>query len=474
MPKISIVTSTYNRPEKLKAAIQSVIDQSYEDWELLVVADGPQPEAKAVVTAFKNPKVLFQELPEHFGNDTKPKNFGILCSTGEYVAFLDDDNTFRPDHLAVLINAIEKEPELDGVYGDRWTFVDGKDGKLGTHGDWNPTQLFGQNYIDISDVLVKKSCLMDMGGFDERYKKFIDWNLWLRMAKARKKMKRIPLIITDYYIDDTSKSRRHEDSKGEHIPAWHPFSCETRLDYLGKRVQPKIAIFSLTYDRLDLTQECFGSLYRTAGYPFDHFIVDNGSSDSTPDYLQNLINPNGTVFVHLNPDNRGISIASNQALDSIKNESLDRPYDIIMKVDNDCYFKNENWLQVLVKIWNVWPTIALSLYVEGLKDNPGGAPRVEYMEIADELVGMTNHLGGICHFVDASAYKDFRWDEESFLHGVQDMEFSQYLQFNGYFMGYLENYYCEHRYGTEGQHKRYESYFERRKLEKKTRYEKNG
>jgi hypothetical protein len=111
--------------------------------------------------------------------------------------------------------------------------------------------------------------------------------------------------------------------------------------------------------------------------------------------------------------------------------------------------------------------------VQGLRDNPGGAPRLGYGKINNELVGMTRHLGGLLHFVSARAYDKFRWDEMDHLHGVQDLEFSQWLLTNGYQMGYLENYFIEHIDGTQGQEKKYPDYFNRRKLEKTTRYESN-
>jgi GT2 family glycosyltransferase len=242
------------------------------------------------------------------------------------------------------------------------------------------------------------------------------------------------------------------------------------LDFLGKKPEPKVAVFSLTYDRLELTKECFKSLYDTAGYEFDHYIVDNGSKDGTVEYLKELSNPNGRVITVLNPDNKGISIASNQALDRIKAEG---DYQIIIKVDNDAYFKDSGWLPAMIKVWKVWPSLSLSLYVEGLLNNPGGAPRLDYLTVAGELIGVTKHIGGICHFVDATAYREFRWDENSFLHGVQDMEFSQHLTFDSFYMGYMENWYVEHRYGTKGQHERFKDYFERRIKERSTRYEKN-
>ena len=467
MPKISIITSTYNRPERLLAAIESVRNQTFEDWEMIIVDDCSTDTTEQVVKGYLDDKIKYIRLAENFGNDTRPKNVGIMASTGEYVSFLDDDNTYRPDHLQALINVLERE-EVDGVYGDRFIHIDGKPHGIGVHADYEPMLLMTRNYIDTSDVLLKRDFLFDLGGFDERYKKFIDWNLWVRAAKAGKRLKRVPIVITDYNVHKGAKSMREEDTINN-FPAWSPFDCEVRLDYLGKKEPLKVAIFSLTYDRLDYTKECFDSLYRTAGYKFDHFIVDNGSKDGTQEYLKTLENPNGLVNLKLNSENMGISIASNQALDMIKNDG----YDIIMKVDNDAFFKNQGWLAKMIDIYKAFPRFALSLYVEGLRDNPGGAVRVDYLTIRDELIGYTNHLGGICHFVEARAYDDFRWEEDSFLHGVQDMEFSQYLDRNGWYMGYLENWFVEHRDGTVGQHKKYKDYFERRKIEKTTKYAKN-
>lgn len=464
MPKISIITSTYNRQERLVAAIESVRNQTFDDWELIIVDDHSTDSTEQVVSGYLNDRIKYIRLGENFGNDTRPKNIGIMASTGEYIAFLDDDNVYRPDHLQALINVIERE-DVDGVYGDRFIYINDEPHGVGVYSDYDPMLIMTRNYIDTSDVLLKRDFLFDLGGFDERYKKFIDWNLWVRAAKAGKRLKRVPIIITDYNVHEGAKSQRKEDTVNN-FPAWSALDCEVRLDYLGKKEPPKVAVFSLTYDRLDYTKECFDSLYRTAGYPFDHFIVDNGSTDGTQEYLKTLTNPNGLITLKLNSENMGISIASNQALDMIKGDG----YNIIMKVDNDAFFKNQGWLAKMIDIYKAFPRFALSLYVEGLRDNPGGAARAGYLTIRDELIGYTNHLGGICHFVDAHAYDNFRWDEDSFLHGVQDMELSQYLDRNHWYMGYLENWYVEHRDGTEGQHKKYKEYFERRKIEKITKY----
>ena len=490
---ISVIISTYNRPEKLKKAIKSVIAQTYKDWELIIVHDSKDelPTVSALDDRIREYWI------DHFGSDTKPKNYGIKQAKGEYIAFLDDDNTWRPDHLQVLMKAMERNPKVDIVYGDRWvTDLDKKfPPRLGMMSDFSIQLLLQRNFIDTSDVLMKLEALFDVGGFDERYKKYIDWNLWVRLAKAGKLFLHVPVIITDYYLHKSQKSAvgwsytENEKKvitrweKSSNYPDWRAFTdadverglfsdfgqydLEIKLPYLGEVREPKVAIFSLTYDRLEFTKKCFESLYKTAGYPFDHFVVDNGSTDGTQDWLMDEYD---SKHVRTFKVNKGISIASNQAIEDIKFQG---DYDIIVKVDNDALFITPDWLKTMVKIWKSNHRLVMSPYVQGLRDNPGGAPRIGWGWIAGEYLGMTKHIGGLVHFVDADAYKEWRWDEKDFLHGMQDLEFSQYLMLNGYQMGYLENYFVEHCEGTVGQEKKFPSYFERRKKDKTTRYEKN-
>jgi len=467
MARISVVISTYNRAERLVKAIESVLNQTYQDFEIVVVDDGSTDNTTEVVNNFKSDKIRYFKSPKNFGTDTQPKNIGVRESKGEYIAFLDDDNDYRPDHLNVLVKELDKNPEMAGVYGDRFVVDDlGQMApRLGVCSDFNPALLLKQNYIDTSDVLIRREALIKVGGFDERYRKYVDWNLWLRMAKAGYRFKHIPLVITNYHLHGEMKSVTVKDQK----PAWDPFDVEIHLPYLGEVKEPRIAIFSITYDRLEYTKLAFESLRKTAGRPFDHYVVDNGSKDRTPKWLQQEMDARRIKQIILNPDNKGISIASNQALDAIGTE-----YDIVVKFDNDCICLTQGWLAKMVEIWKSNHMIALSCYVQGLKDNPGGAQRIGYGYINRELIGMTKHLGGICHFVDFKGYRGFRWPETEQLHGVQDLEFSQHLLFNGYQMGYLENYYVNHGpMGSEAQYKDYKSYFERRKKEKVERYEKN-
>lgn len=474
---ISIITSTHNgRKDKLEAAIKSVLEQTYQDYEMVIVDDASNDGTIDMVSPYleKYPgKFKYIHRDECFGNDTRPKNQGIMDSSGEYIAFLDSDNTYRPDHLQALYQEIQRS-NVDIVYGDRMLF--GEVQGMGVFHDFEPYLLMRRNYIDTSDVLIKRDVLFSVGGFDERYKKYIDWNLWVRLAKAGYKFKHLPLVITNYYVGKDTKSARKEDEKSFSVPAWDAFECEIDVPHLHEVKEPKVAIFSLTMDRLEDTKTCFESMYKTAGYEFDHFVIDNGSKDETDGWLLDLEQqkPN-KVYVELNDDNKGISIGSNQAIEFITDNTgfaglQQKPYDIIVKVDPDALFLTDGWLAKMVDIWKSNHMFVMSPYIQGLKDNPGGAQRSEYGHIKGEIIGLTKHVGGIVCFADAKIYNNFRWDEHQTLHGVQDVEFSTYARMNGYQCCYLENYFVEHIGGTEGQHKKYPDYFKRREYEKTHAY----
>ena len=452
------------RKDLCKRAIESVIAQTFTDWELVICDDASKDGTNQMVKDLNNPKIKYIHRDVNFGNDTRPKNEALLKSTGSFIAFLDSDNVYRPDHLQSLYNEITKS-EVDVVYGDRWIFDSEKSVSIGIFHDFDPFLMLRRNYIDTSDVLVRREAIFEVGGFDERYKKYIDWNLWVRMCKAGYQFKRVPLILTDYHVYPHSKSNRKEDEKGFSMPAWDPMDCDINVPHLNPIKEPTVAIYTITYDRIDLTKKSFETLHETAQYPFKHFICDNGSTDGTQEYLKSYAVTH-KANITFNEDNKGISIASNMLLDEIGKSA-----DIIVKVDPDAIFLTKGWLKRMVELWKANRMLVLSTYIQGLIQSAGGAPREDYGMIKGEYLGLTRHVGGIVHFVDAKAYKDFRWSPKDTLHGVQDLELSNYLRTKGYQHAYMENFYTSHgESGTQAMQDKYKEYFLRRKEEKQKSY----
>lgn len=166
--------------------IPSVQAQSYRDFEHIVVSDGPDPDLRELVP------VTLLELPEHIEPGylgARARNAGIEIAGGELLAFLDDDNAFRPNHLAVLVAALDANPDADFSYG-RMAYP-GSDSVIGCY----PPQ-YGQ--ID-SSMFVCRRKTMDLGTWPVPADYALDWQLiggWMaRGARAAF----VPEITVDYY-----------------------------------------------------------------------------------------------------------------------------------------------------------------------------------------------------------------------------------------------------------------------------------
>lgn len=482
---VGVVMSTHNRADTfLKRAIQSVLDQTFKDFLLVVVDDASTDNTKEVVESFKDERIVYLNEGKNFGCDTHPKNIGIkyLYDNGyEYTAFLDDDNEWRQDHLMALTAEVKKDPFLTLVYGDRWVIPSeemkksGMKESIGLFHDYDPMLLKVKNYIDTSDVLVKTKALYEIGGFDEKIRKFVDWNVWWRLTKNAKRMRRVPLIITNYYLHDsmksvTNKEGAYNEETGLFTPTFDPTNCLINSGSFENKKEPKVAVFTLTMNRLEYTKMMFATIRETTNVPFDHFVVDNGSTDGTVEFLKELKEQGFIKDYIANEENHGIPVASNEALDMIKPEE----YDYIIKVDNDAKFKTKGWLEDALKVYDRTQMMCLSPYIEGLVGSPGGTRREIYGMIDDQYLGMVCHLGGIFTMAPSRIYWDWRWPVSGFMQGGNDVIFSNFVQDLGYQMAYMENHRVEHFEGTLGQEKKFPEYFQDKNRLRRTRYGSNN
>lgn len=227
----------------------------------------------------------------------------------------------------------------------------------------------------------------------------------------------------------------------------------------------KIAIYSLTRDRLWSTMPCFTSLREKAGEPFFHVVVDNGSADGTLDWLLNEFKPDRTIKL---AENAGISRASNLALEEIFRAVPD--VDTIIKADNDCMVVSEDILTHLIKVSeelmrpfaSLW---VLSPSVSGINRQP---KRNRKFWTPSYEVGETGIVGGLFHVVPAYIYRRYRYPENLPLARGQDDHFCQTVKDFGARIGYIENLHVEHHLTTDGQCGKDRPYFERKWAEEKT------
>jgi glycosyltransferase involved in cell wall biosynthesis len=107
-PFVSVITATYNWSSVLRYAIQSVLWQTLQDFEMLIIGDGCTDDSAEVVASFHDPRLHWHNLTENSGHQTVPNNTGLAMARGKYVAYLGHDDLWYPTHLASLVNELEK------------------------------------------------------------------------------------------------------------------------------------------------------------------------------------------------------------------------------------------------------------------------------------------------------------------------------------------------------------------------------
>ena len=107
-PQVSVITATYNRSNVLAYAIRSVLWSTFTDWELLVVGDACTDDTEAVVASFDDPRIRFMNLERNFGEQSGPNNEGYRHARGRYIAYLNHDDLWLPDHLEAAVSGIEE------------------------------------------------------------------------------------------------------------------------------------------------------------------------------------------------------------------------------------------------------------------------------------------------------------------------------------------------------------------------------
>src|SRR3990167_6087746 len=115
MPKVSIVMPVWNRAKVVQHAIRSVIDQTYQDWELIIVDDGSTDNTKRIVDSFANPKIIYKRI-EHCGFVSKVRNIGNEMAKGDIIVVHDSDDFAYPERLEEIVKAFEENPDADIVY----------------------------------------------------------------------------------------------------------------------------------------------------------------------------------------------------------------------------------------------------------------------------------------------------------------------------------------------------------------------
>ncbi len=188
MPKVSVVIPTYNRARLLKRAIQSVLNQTYQDFEIIVVDDGSTDNTEEIVRSFGDPRIRYIGHGENKG-EAAARNAGIKAARGKYIASQDSDDEWLPEKLEKQMETFQNaSPKVGVVYTGFWKIQGDKKiycpfSAISPKEDIIYDSLLKMNFIGTPATLIRKECFERVGMFNERLRNFVDWEMWLRISK---------------------------------------------------------------------------------------------------------------------------------------------------------------------------------------------------------------------------------------------------------------------------------------------------
>jgi glycosyltransferase involved in cell wall biosynthesis len=185
MPLVSVVIPVFNGEKTIRETIESVLNQTLTDFELVVINDGSQDGTLDIVERIPDSRIQVFSYP-NAGQSTS-RNRGIEIAKGDYISFIDADDLWTPDKLEAQLQALQANPKAGVAYS--WTdWIDESSQLLGK-GSYNTEQgevftklLLNDFVANGSNVLIRRQALTEVGGFDPSVTPAEDWDLWLRLA----------------------------------------------------------------------------------------------------------------------------------------------------------------------------------------------------------------------------------------------------------------------------------------------------
>lgn len=207
MINISIIMPTYNRADTIARAIESVLNQSYTDWELIIVDDASNDNTEAVVNRYRDERIKYYKNNQNRGAN-KTRNIGIATACGEFITFLDSDCVYKKNKLEEQINIIKKGYDMVfcafEYYKDNVCNVVPLQEKGADYYNHNlRTILTKQNIIDTSTIMIRSAFLKKIGAFDVEMPRLQDYELAMRIVKEGNVQYIDKVLVENYFMKDS-------------------------------------------------------------------------------------------------------------------------------------------------------------------------------------------------------------------------------------------------------------------------------
>jgi glycosyltransferase involved in cell wall biosynthesis len=317
-PLVSIILPVFNNESELSKTIESVLNQSYDNYELIIVDDASEDKTSTLLNSIEESNVQI------FINDERKgisfcRNFALNKANGEYIFYIDIGNEWCEEYLKTMMGAFLELSDAEAIYSGQliydhdWNKVSGI-----MFGTYNKSLLYNRNYISLSAFAHKKSLIYEIQ-FEESLYTLEDWHFILNVSKNHK-MYSIPVLQSKTNFES------HDDEKD--IEVIHKL-IDNKKDFSVKyELNKKISIVIPSYELLDDLKENIDTILSFNSPLVDIIVVDNNSNDEVKEYL-NAMHSEGKINLIQNDINYGFTYAVEQGI-SISDSNSD-----ILLLNND-------------------------------------------------------------------------------------------------------------------------------------------
>jgi len=240
--KVSVVMPSYNAARFVTAAIDSVLAQTFQDFEILVVDDGSTDNTREVLEKYDSPKIRY--LYKKNGGVASARNYGIENARGKYIAFLDADDLWLPEKLEKQIALLEANEEIGLVYAATEKVDENLQTvgyiKANSYEDYCEALLLNLNIIagSCSSAIVRRDIALKTNGFDAEFSTCADWEYWLRLSLLTQ-FAPVKEYLVKYRVVAGSMSSNPYVSKRDTLGVLNKFFARTDLPEKYKRLKNK-------------------------------------------------------------------------------------------------------------------------------------------------------------------------------------------------------------------------------------------
>lgn len=283
-PMVSVIVPTFNRPQFLEKALLSILNQTYKNFEIIVVNDGGCDVENAIAKLNITGAIVYVRLAKNTERSVA-RNVGIKIARGKYIAYLDDDDLFYPDHLDTLVRALQSGAQkvaytdacraLQHLENNEYKTIERQ---LLYSNDFTKEALLVDNQFPNLCCMHEKSCLDEVGLFDETLQTHEDWDLWIRLSRKYDFI-HVKKVTAEYsYRNDLSNTstRRLGDFFRTRQLIYKKFEAYAReninvlraqqkaLEAQRSMISPKVNVADMMQNVLTLVEQ--GMLAKAAAY----------------------------------------------------------------------------------------------------------------------------------------------------------------------------------------------------------------